>query len=214
MALLPAVAAPAPLESDRTSTNLSPIAAITACAWSHAVVQAPIKTTRPLQVSVLPPSVPTLRVQLPSWISRSAARTEARVSRLALKMDVKSLTTSSPRSPILRNSPPVAPLLRCLSDVPESRAPSELIVETMCVLSPLRDWQVSVLALPGPEIISNQAGSPESCSLAATASTALRANVIIIAEPFSKDSMDLFEGVWRSACLAFVLCGGVTPFDS
>src|SRR5262249_13310175 len=70
----------------------SPITAMTPCAWSHAVVQAPITTTRPCHSIVCPPSIPTLRTHLPSWISRNAARMAARVLRsLQLSIEVKSL---------------------------------------------------------------------------------------------------------------------------
>ncbi len=40
--------------------------AITSCARSHAVVTAPITTSRPVHVRVRPPSVPTFRSHLPS----------------------------------------------------------------------------------------------------------------------------------------------------
>ena len=53
-------------ESARITTKRSPMAAMTACAVSHAVVTAPTMTMRPIQVSVRPPSVPTLRSHLPS----------------------------------------------------------------------------------------------------------------------------------------------------
>ena len=49
------------LESARMMTKRSPIAAITECAASQAVVTAPTMTRRPVHVSVSPPSLPTLR---------------------------------------------------------------------------------------------------------------------------------------------------------
>ena len=57
---------PALVESMRTSTNRSPMVAMTACAVSQAVVTAPTTAMRPFQSRVCPPSVPTSRYQRPS----------------------------------------------------------------------------------------------------------------------------------------------------
>jgi hypothetical protein len=84
----------------RSKTNRSPIVAMTAWAASHAVVTAPITAIRPCHSSVRPPSVPTVRTQRPSYISRSAAITSARSSRPIDRIDVTSLMTSTPCWPI------------------------------------------------------------------------------------------------------------------
>ena len=108
-----------------------------------------------------PPSVPTFRSHLPSWISRSAASTRPRMSRSIDMIDVTSLMTRTPRSPILRNSPPVASLRRSRWCRGQQRAVGGDRAGDVAPM-PLSACTVSVLALPGPEISSSQTRSEPS----------------------------------------------------
>ena len=97
----------------RSSTNRSPIDAMTAWWVSHAVVTAPMTAMRPSHGMVRPPSAPTLRD--PAAVVDLAQRGE-HLRRACLwsidRIDVTSLMTSRPREPSLRSSPPVASLAR------------------------------------------------------------------------------------------------------
>ena len=111
--------------------------AITWWAASQAVVQAPMTTSRPLHSRVRPPSAPMLRDQRPSWISRRAARTRARVSRFIDRMDVKSLMTSRPAGADLGQQAAGGVLGAFLrAACRDSRAASPLMVETTFAPAP------------------------------------------------------------------------------
>lgn len=123
---------------------------ITVWALSHCVVTAPMTTSRPAQVRVCPPSLPTLRAHSPSYTSRRAPRTAARASRCMLRMLVTSLITRTPDEPILRNKPPVASALRSFLLVADSSAPSEVIVEVTSPPAPAKGDTVSVFVARRP----------------------------------------------------------------
>ena len=78
--------------------------------------------------------------------------------------------TRMPELPSWRSSPPVALLPFLTAD---SSAPSDEMVDIAIVRStPETELTVSVLALPEPETIISQGGSPASLLVAATANTA------------------------------------------
>ena len=97
------------------------------------------------------------------------------MSRFIDRIDVKSLTTSSPDEPTLRSSPPVACLARLLAGVPDSSAASPVMVETVTAPAPVSGATDSVLAAPDPPTTSTHGGSPDSFSAAAAHSTTLSA---------------------------------------
>src|SRR5688500_2666296 len=101
--------------------------------------------------------------------------------------------TSTPDDPIRRNRPPVASFVCSFFAVPDSSAPSDVIVLVTMAPAPLRVWIVSVLAAPLPEISSSHGRSPRTLSRRRGEHRVNRIEVVFLTQPLSERPVNITQ---------------------